>query len=103
MMNITSPVTAHSPLHAALTHMLVLCLGVSCLLLRVLLHYWELQESLTEYVYDAYLAGLNGNFMSTNDGLSLTCGGYNQKLPEFVEYLLKHAKNYKIDPQRCGT
>lgn len=103
LMHITSPVAAQSPLHAALTHMLVSCLGVSCFLLVIFCIIEFLQDSLTEYVYDAHLAGLNGSFVSTGDGLGLSCGGYNQKLPEFVEYLFKHAKSYQIDPQRCST
>jgi hypothetical protein len=43
---------------------------------------------LTEYTYNASLAGLSGQFSNSKYGLLLSASGYNDKMDTFIESLL---------------
>lgn len=67
--------------------------------LSTVLHcHW--QDSLTEYVYDATLAGLYPSVACTAYGVKVTCDGYNQKLPALIECLLERLRDFRVDEQR---
>ncbi|GAA98082.1 uncharacterized protein L969DRAFT_85999 [Mixia osmundae IAM 14324] len=57
-------------------------------------------DSLTEYSYDADLAGLSYDLSRADNGLMITIGGYNDKLPVLLKVLLERMKTLEIDQQR---
>lgn len=57
-------------------------------------------DSLSEYSYDADLAGLTYNFASHTAGLYISMHGYNDKMSVLVEHVLDRVKHLVIDPQR---
>lgn len=52
---------------------------------------FALTDKLTEYAYDAGLAGLTYDVRVVPRGVRLTFGGYNDKLQQFAEYVSKKA------------
>ncbi|KAG5647302.1 hypothetical protein DXG03_000839 [Asterophora parasitica] len=60
-------------------------------------------DTLTEYAYDADLAGLSYNFMSHTGGLYVSINGYNDKLVVLVQAVLEKVKALNIDPQRLAV
>ncbi|KAI0748561.1 Metalloenzyme, LuxS/M16 peptidase-like protein [Daedaleopsis nitida] len=57
-------------------------------------------DSLTEFAYDADLAGLSYNFSHQSLGLYVTLSGYNDELHLLAKTVLERAKNLKVDPER---
>jgi insulysin len=57
-------------------------------------------DSLTEFSYDAELAGLEYSFASHTQGLWVTLSGYNDKLPVLAHHVLERIKDIKVDPER---
>jgi insulysin len=57
-------------------------------------------DSLTEFSYDADLAGLHYSFSSHNLGLWVTLSGYNDKLPVLAHHVLEKIKDIAVDPER---
>ena len=57
-------------------------------------------DSLTEFAYDADLAGLAYNFSHQSLGLYVALSGYNDKLHVLAKTVLERAKNLKVDPDR---
>ncbi|GJE87118.1 insulin-degrading enzyme [Phanerochaete sordida] len=57
-------------------------------------------DSLTEYSYDADLAGLTYNFASHNLGIYCTLNGYNDKLDVLAKVVFDKARNLVITPER---
>jgi insulysin len=57
-------------------------------------------DSLTEFAYDAELAGLEYGFASHSLGLFITLSGYNDKLPVLARHVLERVKNIKVLPER---
>ncbi|TFK92329.1 hypothetical protein K466DRAFT_582051, partial [Polyporus arcularius HHB13444] len=60
-------------------------------------------DSLTEFAYDADLAGLTYNFSHQSLGLYITLSGYNDKLPLLAKTVVERAKNLKVDPDRLAV
>jgi insulysin len=60
-------------------------------------------DSLTEFAYDADLAGLSYNFASNTLGVSISVKGYNDKLPVLAGTLLEKIKGLKIKPERLSV
>ncbi|KAG6851274.1 hypothetical protein H0H93_011710 [Arthromyces matolae] len=60
-------------------------------------------DSLTEYSYDADLAGLTYNFMPLTNGLFLSVHGYNDKLNVLVKKVLDTLNSLSVDPQRLAV
>ncbi|PWN53939.1 hypothetical protein IE53DRAFT_76240 [Violaceomyces palustris] len=58
------------------------------------------KDALTEYSYDAELAGLGYNIASQADGIGLSVDGYNDKLPVLIRYILEEVSKFKVDPRR---
>ncbi len=58
------------------------------------------KDALTEYSYDAELAGLGYNIESQADGIGLAVDGYNDKLPVLCQYILETLSSFKIDQKR---
>lgn len=54
-----------------------------------------LEDHLTEYVYNAYLAGVGYSFYNTMGGYSLSIEGYNEKQAVFLERLLQKIVEFK--------
>merc|ERR1711871_504556 len=52
-------------------------------------------DSLSEYAYDAMLAGLNYDLDITSRGLQITFSGYDDKLKVFVQRILSELKNFQ--------
>ncbi|PWN23331.1 hypothetical protein BCV69DRAFT_280939 [Microstroma glucosiphilum] len=59
-----------------------------------------LKDAMTEYAYDAELAGLGYNVEAQADGFGISVDGYNDKLPVLLSYVLKAVKNFEVDPVR---
>lgn len=59
-----------------------------------------LKDALTEYAYDAELAGLGYNIEAQADGFGISVDGYNDKLPVLLGYILKAVRNFNVDPAR---
>lgn len=58
------------------------------------------KDALTEYSYDAELAGLGYNIESQADGIGLSVDGYNDKLPVLCRYILEEIAKFKVDGKR---
>ena len=57
-------------------------------------------DALTEFAYDAELAGLSYGISDTSNGLSLTVGGYNEKAHVLLKRVLEKARTLVADPHR---
>ncbi|KAJ3510226.1 hypothetical protein NLJ89_g4805 [Agrocybe chaxingu] len=60
-------------------------------------------DSLTEFSYDADLAGLSYNFSPHSTGLYVTMNGYNDKMAVLVSHVLEKVRALAIDPQRLAV
>lgn len=58
------------------------------------------QDSLTEFAYDADLAGLRYDFGATVLGLYISLGGYNDKLHVLTQHVLEKIRNLEIKEDR---
>ncbi|KAH8117077.1 insulin-degrading enzyme [Phellopilus nigrolimitatus] len=61
------------------------------------------KDALSEYAYDAELAGLNYNFGSTLSGLYISLSGYNDKLPLLTQHVLEKIKNLEVNIDRLAV
>lgn len=77
---LTSPYTYTEPMAVNLTHMYV-----------SLLH-----DALTEYTYDASLAGLNYSIDNGKYGLTVSLHGYNEKLHVLLEKLIERMTDLQV-------
>ncbi|KAH7923541.1 hypothetical protein BV22DRAFT_1015236 [Leucogyrophana mollusca] len=84
VMEIRSPLANASPRAAVLTRLFSELVG----------------DSLTEFSYDADLAGLSYNFGSHSLGLSVLLSGYNDKLSVLGRHVLETVKNLQIRSDR---
>lgn len=57
-------------------------------------------DSLTEYAYDADLAGLTYQFDSHNLGVYCTLSGYNDKLDILAKVVFEKARSLVVSPDR---
>jgi len=57
-------------------------------------------DALTEFAYDADLAGLSYGINEATTGLSLTVGGYNEKAHVLLKRVLEKARTLVVDPHR---
>ncbi|KAJ7580245.1 Metalloenzyme, LuxS/M16 peptidase-like protein [Mycena floridula] len=60
-------------------------------------------DSLTEYFYDAVLAGLSYTFSSLKTGLLITVRGYNDKIHLLTEQVLAKGKSLVVNPERLAV
>ncbi|KDQ33027.1 hypothetical protein PLEOSDRAFT_1032530 [Pleurotus ostreatus PC15] len=60
-------------------------------------------DALSEYSYDADLAGLQYNCISHTGGLYVALNGYNDKMPILVHHVLEKIKTLAIDPERFAV
>lgn len=60
-------------------------------------------DALTEYAYDADIAGLSYNFSSTVTGLYMSVTGYNDKLPVLARVILEKVTTLRINPERLAV
>jgi insulysin len=60
-------------------------------------------DSLTEYSYDASLAGLYYSFSNHKSGLAITLKGYNDKLLVLARTVLARAKTLYVNPERLAV
>lgn len=58
------------------------------------------RDALSEYSYDAELAGLSYTFDSQADGIVLTVDGYNDKLAVLAQVVFEKMKTLIVDPKR---
>ncbi|KDN45284.1 hypothetical protein K437DRAFT_256623 [Tilletiaria anomala UBC 951] len=58
------------------------------------------KDALTEYSYDAELAGLGYNIESHTDGIGLAVDGYNDKLAVLCKYILEAVASFQVDKKR---
>lgn len=58
------------------------------------------RDFLTEFHYDAKLAGLSFDLFTTHSGMNLEFFGYNHKMHVFVERVFEKLVNYEICPKR---
>ncbi|EAU88742.1 insulin-degrading enzyme [Coprinopsis cinerea okayama7 len=57
-------------------------------------------DSLTEFTYDADLAGLSYNLFSHSTGIYIAVTGYNDKVSVLLKHVLENIKNIKIETGR---
>lgn len=57
-------------------------------------------DAMSEYSYDADLAGLSYKLDTQADGMLMTVDGYNDKLPVLAKVVLEKIASLKIDPKR---
>jgi insulysin len=57
-------------------------------------------DSLTEFSYNAELAGLTYIFIANELGVSMSLGGYNHKMNVLGKHILDKAKGLVVDPSR---
>ncbi|RHZ61222.1 hypothetical protein Glove_349g91 [Diversispora epigaea] len=79
-----SPLAYSTPLHSVKTGLYVNLLN----------------DALTEYSYDAYLAGLGYDINHTTEGIIILLQGFNDKLLVLLEKIIHEMKNFKVDPKR---
>lgn len=60
-------------------------------------------DSLTEFAYDADLAGLNYNFSAHTSGVFATLHGYNCKLDILAKDVLERARTLVVNPERLNA
>ncbi|TFK42449.1 Metalloenzyme, LuxS/M16 peptidase-like protein [Crucibulum laeve] len=60
-------------------------------------------DSLTEFAYDADLAGLSYNFIQHTTGLYVAMNGYNDKMPVLVKHVLEKVKGLIVRPDRLAV
>lgn len=60
-------------------------------------------DSLTEFSYNADLAGLSYNYSSHSFGTYLVIGGYNDKLPVLLRHVFEKIKNLKVEQDRLNV
>lgn len=60
-------------------------------------------DALTEFSYDADLAGLSYNLFSHSNGLYMTMSGYNDKMAVLVQHILEKLKNTPVDENRLAS
>ncbi|TBU42064.1 Metalloenzyme, LuxS/M16 peptidase-like protein [Dichomitus squalens] len=60
-------------------------------------------DSLTEFAYDADLAGLTYGLSSQSLGLYITLNGYNDKLHVLAKDVLERTRNLKVQPDRLAV
>ena len=58
---------------------------------------------MTEFAYDADLAGLSYNFSPHAAGLFITMNGYNDKLSVLVRHVVEKVKNIAVDSKRLAV
>ncbi|CAO1629238.1 unnamed protein product [Parajaminaea phylloscopi] len=58
------------------------------------------KDALTEYSYDAELAGLGYNIEAQADAFGISVDGYSDKLSVLLDHILKAVKNFQVDPAR---
>jgi insulysin len=56
-----------------------------------------IKDSLTEYSYDAELAGLGYNIEAHGNTIGVSVDGYNDKLPVLLRYVLEEFSKFKVD------
>lgn len=59
-----------------------------------------IKDALTEYSYDAELAGLGYNIEAQSDGFGISVDGYNDKLPVLLGHILRVVQGFQVDPAR---
>ncbi|KAG9014054.1 Insulinase (Peptidase M16) [Tulasnella sp. JGI-2019a] len=83
-LQITSPVTTVTPKHNVSTRL-----------------YTDLvRDALTEYSYDADLAGLSYDVSNTGEGIHISVGGYNDKLIALLKVVLDKLKTLTVNQER---
>lgn len=60
-------------------------------------------DALTEFSYDAELAGLTYDFSATPLGLFVSLGGYNDKMNLLTRHVLEKAKGLVVDGERLAV
>ncbi|KAF9566323.1 insulin-degrading enzyme [Agrocybe pediades] len=60
-------------------------------------------DSLTEFAYDADLAGLSYGLSSHSNGYQITTSGYNDKMSVLIRHVLEKVKALAVDPQRLDV
>jgi insulysin len=60
-------------------------------------------DSLTEFSYDAALAGMEYQFVSQPSGLFIRTSGYNDKLARLTQHILTNSKSLVVDPARLAV
>ena len=60
-------------------------------------------DALTEYSYDAELAGLRYNMSPVDDGLEIIVAGYNDKIPVLLIKVLQTLQTFSTDPKRLAV
>ncbi|KAG1681085.1 Insulin-degrading enzyme [Nymphon striatum] len=68
--------------------------GLACMFVRLF------QDALTEYSYDAQLAGLSYNLANVKSGMMLYMKGYNHKLNILLEKLMDCLTSFEVDEKR---
>lgn len=58
------------------------------------------EDALAETTYDADLAGLSFSVSNHADGVSVTVGGYSDKLDVLLRTVLESMRGLSVDPQR---
>ena len=59
--------------------------------------------SLTEFAYDADLAGLSYKLNADYNGLSIKMQGYNDKMSVLAQHILNRIKELVVDPQHLSV
>ncbi|XP_059607534.1 insulin-degrading enzyme [Phlebotomus argentipes] len=80
----SSPLVYSDPLNCNLTHLFVMLF----------------RDHLTEYLYNAELAGLRLNVGNTLNEISISVSGFNEKQKLFLDHVLNALYNFEVDPKR---
>jgi len=81
---LTSPKAYLDPRHAVMTRLFV----------------DVFRDSLTEFAYDAELAGVHSSVRHTTDGIDLTVSGYHDKLPAYLNTIVERLTSVRVEPER---
>lgn len=60
-------------------------------------------DSLTEFAYDASLAGLDYNFTPHTNGLYVSMSGYNDKMSVLVKHVFEKVKSIEVKADRLAV
>lgn len=83
-LDFSNPLVYSEPLNCNMTHLFVQLF----------------KDSLTEYLYNAELAGLRLSISNTTNGISMLINGYSNKQNKFLETILEKMFNFEVDEKR---
>lgn len=102
-LELCSPASYVTPRAAALTRYLISFNHETFSKFSSRLYTDLVNDALTEFAYDADLAGLSYHFSDTTTGLYVFAGGYNDNLATLIRVVMQKARELEAKPDRLAV